>query len=990
LKRLVVTVVVAVLVVGAVATAAIVLLGTRPSSPTLDRVEVTAAQSQVNQRASLAVSARAFDTAGVDETRNATFTWSVTPAGLAQIETTAADENVNVRGLEPGILTVQGTAEWRGASKNATVTITIRVVLDQVLVTAGSTSADQRKEVPVVASAIDTDGMNQTGNAAFVWTAEPSNRVLLVAGTDDSEITVVPVEPGTVTVTAAGTWQGTAKSDGVSISITALAFTITASNDAPFVGTPVEIRATVMRSDSTIATGYTGTVTFASDNPLADLPSDYQFTSTDAGVRNFTGVVLRLAGSTQIMVRDTIAAISGSIPLNVQRSANAPVAIFNATRTLMHVDTDASATTDPDGDIAWFNWTWGDGTTTTGVSASASHNYAGPGIHTIVLNVTDFSGNSDLTARKVTTATSTIDYDYYDFFAVPYPDYWDLRPGNYWELPMNAECFNASSVTTDIDPDPSNFVPLCSPSNPNVRDYLAYPFSHWYSPAAPTNPNFNPSIWAPFRFQAIGNRVPGYTLSEPVFLPVLAAQQPAGSLLDFDWYMDYLNYSEGFAVSTACGTQFQYGNDGYVAASTIHLWLDLQESRRMFGVVASTPSEAQAWWDANTDPRCIERRDVENATDLWFSNQGGTQYAVGKYDITNGFEWYYQSFGTNMTATVDPSTGETLVTITHFAWGTEVLLGRWFYWGNASYVDNYLNSTRREGWWGMENSWFEDFHYDGSITANSFDFALRTVLQYHLQLVCDPGLNGVYDRADDVPTWVWGPFLVDYENDFFVGHPYSEIDRYPGDTYAHCLPGAQDAQYGAELPYDYTPITWDPLAGETWHFQFPTGDVTFYDPNLTPPGASPTLGQFVEIHAPLELDQLKPTNFGDSNPSAMTWDVLGPASTGGPDGSPGPDGVPGTADDQYAMEPWPLLTFAPGSSSAASLLKVSSQGLDQQLTLTGTQFVAGGDSPARTTSALTGFMDTAPKGSNVQMALIPSCEGSTTRPNKLSKEARRG
>src|SRR3990170_6413818 len=104
---------------------------------------------------------------------------------------------------------------------------------------------------------------------------------------------------------------------------------------------------------------------------------------------------------------------------------------------------------------------------------------------------------------------------------------------------------------------------------------------------------------------------------------------------------------------------------------------------------------------------------AENAVMAWFRAMGGTSTAVGKYDIYNSFEWFYQIFFLQMSATVDPD-GTTHVMIDHGAWGTEVLLARFFYWGAAPYiapgpdgtfgtaddVKNYLDSTKAAGWRG--------------------------------------------------------------------------------------------------------------------------------------------------------------------------------------------------------------------------------------------------------------------------------------------------
>jgi hypothetical protein len=53
-----------------------------------------------------------------------------------------------------------------------------------------------------------------------------------------------------------------------------------------------------------VATGYTGTVTFSSDESHADLPSDYTFTAADAGVHTFSATFNRF-GTFYLRVRDT-------------------------------------------------------------------------------------------------------------------------------------------------------------------------------------------------------------------------------------------------------------------------------------------------------------------------------------------------------------------------------------------------------------------------------------------------------------------------------------------------------------------------------------------------------------------------------------------------------------------------------------------------------------------------------------------------------------
>src|SRR5207253_8847781 len=61
----------------------------------------------------------------------------------------------------------------------------------------------------------------------------------------------------------------------------------------------------------TAASGYTGTVQFASSDAQALLPSPYTFTAADAGVHPFSAT-LKTAGTQSISAKDTTAGIIGS------------------------------------------------------------------------------------------------------------------------------------------------------------------------------------------------------------------------------------------------------------------------------------------------------------------------------------------------------------------------------------------------------------------------------------------------------------------------------------------------------------------------------------------------------------------------------------------------------------------------------------------------------------------------------------------------------
>jgi hypothetical protein len=514
-------------------------------------------------------------------------------------------------------------------------------------------------------------------------------------------------------------------------------------------------------------------------------------------------------------------------------------------------------------------------------------------------------------SSQTASATDGINYRFYDFFNVPFREYWDIRKAFYGDLPMNAECFSAEGVAEGT----------CVPSDSNVPNLATYPYTHWYPFVGSTSPGRTttaPFIYAPYRMAAVGTDVPGYTLQDPVYVPIIKPSEAAGTgPLSIDWRMDYLTLAEATTLKNqGCPISLNFV-DGYYLRSQIQITLDLQESKRMFGVTATDVASARTWWSGNTNSACGTQGAAESSWQTGMANLGGTQFTVGKFDIYNGYEWYYQPFYTNLGGAV-ANNGVTTVTIDHVSYGTEMLLARMFYWGSAGYQANYLDSSKRSGWWGMEYPWFEGFHFTTTIGATTHSFNLDTAIFYHFQNIGAPGPNRLYDRTDDVSIWDWGPWLADYVNDFSPKHLLSELDRYPNadDVYVHSTPGSFN--YGVSSAFDYTANTWDLKSGESWRFEFPTGNVRFYSPT-TPAGADPSKGQYLESSAPLDLFRTVPASYGTWDGTAKTWIVTGPATTGGPAGTPGPDGTAGTSDDLYAMHPWPTLDLRP----APALLRVT-------------------------------------------------------------------
>lgn len=98
--------------------------------------------------------------------------------------------------------------------------------------------------------------------------------------------------------------------------------------------------------------------------------------------------------------RGTTDSITQSV--TVQAANVLPTAAFDATMTHMSVSADATASTDSDGTIATYSWSFGDGAVGSGVTAT--HVYSTPGDYTVTLTVTDDRGGSTIATKQVTAA----------------------------------------------------------------------------------------------------------------------------------------------------------------------------------------------------------------------------------------------------------------------------------------------------------------------------------------------------------------------------------------------------------------------------------------------------------------------------------------------------------------------------------------------------------------------------------------------------------
>jgi hypothetical protein len=126
------------------------------------------------------------------------------------------------------------------------------------------------------------------------------------AGRRTFTVTLKTAGPQTLTVadefnTALTATESIAVSPGAAASVQVAGFPTTTT-----AGVAQSLTVTLRDAFGNVATGYTGTVTFGSSDPIAALPANYTFTAADAGVHTFTATLKR-AGSQSITVTDTAA-----------------------------------------------------------------------------------------------------------------------------------------------------------------------------------------------------------------------------------------------------------------------------------------------------------------------------------------------------------------------------------------------------------------------------------------------------------------------------------------------------------------------------------------------------------------------------------------------------------------------------------------------------------------------------------------------------------
>jgi hypothetical protein len=223
-----------------------------------------------------------------------------------------------------------------GTAGSAVVTV-VPAAASQVALTGlapQATAGDALAATVTVRDAFANLATNYTGT--IHWTSNdpaavlPADHAFTAA---DAGVHSFPLSPRTAantTFTATDTSTASLTANGtVAVSAGPASRIAVAATGLSTAGVAVSATATVRDLFGNVATGYTGTVSFASSDPQAVLPAAFQFTAAEAGVKTFAAT-LKTAGSQTITAADAAANLAGSAAVAVSPAAVSALVLSGA------------------------------------------------------------------------------------------------------------------------------------------------------------------------------------------------------------------------------------------------------------------------------------------------------------------------------------------------------------------------------------------------------------------------------------------------------------------------------------------------------------------------------------------------------------------------------------------------------------------------------------------------------------------------------------
>ena len=227
-----------------------------------------------------------------------------------------------------GSHSVTATDTTNGSVAGSQSSIQVNPGSASALVVSGIPSPlSQNTAAPVTVEARDLYGNRATAYAGTVKFTSTDAQAVLPAnykfttgtGLDNGIHTFTPgvtlktlgTQSVTATDTVTASIQG-AQTGIMVISSAATTLVVSGVSSPQVAGTTSSLRVEARDSAGGIATGYTGTVRISTTDAQATRPTDHTFTSSEAGVFTFTGLVLRTAATHEVTATDIVnASISG-------------------------------------------------------------------------------------------------------------------------------------------------------------------------------------------------------------------------------------------------------------------------------------------------------------------------------------------------------------------------------------------------------------------------------------------------------------------------------------------------------------------------------------------------------------------------------------------------------------------------------------------------------------------------------------------------------
>jgi hypothetical protein len=256
-----------------------------------------------------------------------------------------------------------------------------------------------------------------TGTVTFLSSdpgaALPANYTFTAADAGSHVFNATFTKAGTQSLTGVDTTAtipGSTES-GIVVNPAAATHLAVTSQSTTTAGYVITVGVQALDAYGNVATGYTGTVHFASSDSQAALPANYTFTAADAGLHTFTAT-LKTAGTQSVTATDTVSGINGSrtgIAVNPGNAASVSMSGFPATVTAGSYFTLTLTARDAYGNVATF---YNGSVTFTSSDAKAilpgtyTFNYTDQGVHTFTIWLKT-AGSQTITAQDTAGGFST-------------------------------------------------------------------------------------------------------------------------------------------------------------------------------------------------------------------------------------------------------------------------------------------------------------------------------------------------------------------------------------------------------------------------------------------------------------------------------------------------------------------------------------------------------------------------------------------------------